>query len=78
MIDKIREITDYNKIAYIGHSQGTTQMFSALSENHGDLRNKLNVFIALAPVIKLDHISNDFFKYLADHVDHIQWWLNIF
>lgn len=49
-IDFVRQLTGKDKIGYIGHSQGTTQMFSALSLNHGDLNSKINSFIALAPV----------------------------
>ena len=49
-IDYVRNNTNNHKVAYVGHSQGTTQMFSALSENHGNLNEKMNIFIALAPV----------------------------
>ena len=52
-IDFVRKFTNQNKIAYVGHSMGTTQMFSALSKNHGNLNNKLTTFIALAPVASL-------------------------
>ena len=37
MIDYVRDFTGQDKIAYIGHSQGTVQMFSALSENKSNL-----------------------------------------
>jgi hypothetical protein len=30
-------------------------MFSALALDHGDLKNKVDLFIALAPVTTLDH-----------------------
>ena len=30
-IDMVRQVTGHSKISYIGHSQGTSQMFSALS-----------------------------------------------
>ena len=46
-------------------------MFSALAENHGDLETKIKAFIAMAPVIKLDHIGSDIFNHLADNVDSI-------
>ena len=35
MIDFALKITGFDKINFIGHSQGSTQMLSALSENHG-------------------------------------------
>jgi len=34
-IDYVRNITSFDKISYMGHSMGTSQMFSALAENHG-------------------------------------------
>jgi len=52
-IDFVRAKTGYDKIAYIGHSQGTSQMFSALAEGHGDLEDKINLFIALCPITNL-------------------------
>jgi hypothetical protein len=40
-------------------------MFTALAENFGDLDQKLNLFIALAPVTKLDDASNKLYHTLA-------------
>lgn len=33
-------------------------MFSALSENYGDVGKKLNAFIALAPIVNLKMATN--------------------
>lgn len=54
----MRYITGYEKISYVGHSQGTTQMFSALAEGHGNLSSKLSLFVAICPVTNLNHASN--------------------
>ena len=54
----MRSATGYEKISYVGHSQGTTQMFSALAEGHGNLNSKLNLFVAICPVTNLNHASN--------------------
>lgn len=35
-------------------------MFSALSEGHGDLKEKINIFIALCPITNLGHASASF------------------
>ena len=53
-------------------------MFSALAENQGDIKNKLNLYVALAPVAVLDNISNPFFVELAGKVDTISWWIDFF
>jgi hypothetical protein len=33
-------------------------MFSALAYNHGDLKEKLNLFVALAPIVNLANSPN--------------------
>ena len=53
IIDYILNITNNSKLAYIGHSQGTTQMFYALSKYGDTMREKLSLFVALAPVTKI-------------------------
>jgi len=53
MIDYVLNLTEQQTLSYIGHSQGTTLMFTALAEGFGDLAKKLNLFVALAPVIYL-------------------------
>ncbi|KAJ2314173.1 cholesterol esterase [Coemansia sp. Cherry 401B] len=47
-IDHILAETGAQSLTYIGFSQGTTQMFMALSRNR-ELNSKVNHFIALAP-----------------------------
>jgi len=54
-LDYITERTGHEKVAYIGHSQGTTQMFYALAENPEYFKSKISLFVALGPVTKLSH-----------------------
>ena len=56
MIGFILEHTKQEKLSYIGHSQGTSQMFYALSIDHFKLNEKINLFVALAPITK---VGND-------------------
>ena len=49
-IDYVLKATNQSKVSYVGHSQGTTQMFTALAENIDNMTSKINVFIALAPI----------------------------
>jgi hypothetical protein len=53
-------------VTYIGHSQGTTQMFCALSENLPFFRERMNLFIALAPVVRVDSCSSGIIKKLGE------------
>ncbi len=50
-VDYILRVTDQSSLSYIGFSQGTAQGFAALSLS-AELNQKINLFIALAPVTK--------------------------
>lgn len=52
-IDFIRAMTGKQKVTYIAHSQGTTQMFYALAINSDFWKQRVNLFVALAPVVNL-------------------------
>lgn len=56
-IDHILETTGQEKLTYIGHSQGTTQMFLAASLNPDYFNSKVNLFVALGPVTSLVNIE---------------------
>ena len=51
-INYVREKTGQKKVAYIGHSQGTTSMFAAIADNQDYWNDRLSLFVSLAPVIK--------------------------
>ena len=63
----VLEKTGCSKVTYIGHSQGTTQMFCALSENFDFFKERMNLFIALAPVVKLDSCSSGLILKIKDN-----------
>ena len=54
-IDYILEETSQEKLAYIGHSQGTSQMFYGASEQPEYFKDKVSLFVALGPVTKIPH-----------------------
>ena len=58
-INYIYSITN-QKVIYIGHSQGTTSMFAALSEPEisKKFESKIEKFIALAPIVYLANQSS--------------------
>lgn len=62
-LDHITDVTGQEKIAYIGHSQGTTQMFVGLADMEDYYAQKLSLFVALAPV---SMIPNTEVKLLKD------------
>ena len=56
-IDFILEKTGLETLSYVGHSQGTTQMFVASSLDPSYFTQKVNLFVALAPVLNTKNIS---------------------
>ena len=55
-IDHILAKTGQEKLTYIGHSQGTTQMFLGASLDPAYFESKVNLFVALGPVTSLNNI----------------------
>ena len=53
----VLETTGHEQISYVGHSQGTTQMFVALMARQKFFKRHLKVFIALAPVMYCHHVN---------------------
>ena len=70
-IDYVLKSTGKQKLSYMGHSQGTSQMFTALTYDFGGVRSKVDSFVALAPVINVGHASNSMIKNMAGHKETI-------
>jgi pimeloyl-ACP methyl ester carboxylesterase len=71
----VRNATGFAKVAYVGHSQGTTQMFAALAANYGNIKEQLTVFVALAPVAYVKHQKSPLLTIMADA--RTGWWLEM-
>lgn len=56
-VEKALEVSGRSKLTWIGHSQGTSQMFYAMANKPDYWKSKLNLFVALAPVSSLTHCS---------------------
>ena len=64
-IDFILSHTKYENITYIGHSQGTTQFLMGASLLPEYFEPRVSLFIALAPVARLDHTLNSLMVYAS-------------
>lgn len=74
MIDYVRAQTGYDKIAYIGHSQGNATAFLALSRwSRPELGEKLSYFGALAPAVFAGPLTNRFPLTQLRKVDQALW-----
>jgi pimeloyl-ACP methyl ester carboxylesterase len=58
LIDFILGKTKVQKLTYIGHSQGTSQMFCGLSVLPEFFEKRVNAFLAVAPVATLNKIES--------------------
>ena len=63
---------NYAKIVYIGHSEGTTQAFAALSTTP-EIADQLYGFVGLGPVIYASNITNVWLKDLLQ-LDVVTLW----
>lgn len=57
--------------AYVGHSEGTTQFFIGSSLMPDYYYEKVNLFVALAPVVKLDNTPNKLLIFASQFVDSL-------
>jgi len=71
VLEHIVQTTGNEKISYVGHSQGTTQMFYGLAEYQDYYKTRLNLFVALGPVTKITHCQSDALHLLADFYDEL-------
>jgi pimeloyl-ACP methyl ester carboxylesterase len=65
IIEYILKATGRNKISYIGHSQGTAQLFAAASLDPDYFSQRINCFLAFGPVTNLKNIGTGLLKVLA-------------
>jgi pimeloyl-ACP methyl ester carboxylesterase len=61
MVDFVRQATLSDKIALVGHSQGTSQTFMALARDGVDLGIKLSCFCALSPAVYKGPVLNKWY-----------------
>ena len=66
-IKYVLKTTSKDTLSYVGHSQGTSQMFAALADKktRDYVNSKVNVFIALAPIVYLANQQSTFLNLLA-------------
>jgi len=63
-INYVLNVTGVQSLSYMGHSEGTTQAFSGFVL-HPDVAAKVNVFIAMAPVVFIGHCTSTLLDVMA-------------
>lgn len=64
LLDYVIHATGRPKVSFVGHSQGTAQMFAALAMNEEAVFRRVNFFGALAPVARMAHAQRSGLKEL--------------
>jgi len=71
-IDYVKQQTAQEKLIYVGHSEGTTQFFAAISSNPTYATTNIACFVGLGPVATVGNITCTFFRDMAEiHLDTI-------
>ena len=63
-VEYVLNATGFEKLSYVGHSQGTIQAFAGFSSNE-DLASKINHFVGLGPVIVAHNSKSPVFDILV-------------
>ena len=66
-INKVLELTGLAKVSYVGHSQGTSQIFANLADSSFSVASKLDFVGALAPVAEMGNITESFIESVAQN-----------
>ena len=66
-IDYVLKQTSHQKLTFIGHSQGTTQMFYALATNEAFFAERVNVFISLGSVLQMNSCKSKLLYFMGIH-----------
>jgi pimeloyl-ACP methyl ester carboxylesterase len=71
-INKIKMTSGVDKVTYIAHSQGTSQMFAGIATKPDYYKSVLNGFIALGPVTYMRHIGSTFLNLASQYnIDNV-------
>lgn len=72
LVDHILEVTGKKTLTYIGHSEGTTQFFLGASLMPDYYTEKINLFMALAPVASTANIPTKYLRESAHFIKEIE------
>jgi pimeloyl-ACP methyl ester carboxylesterase len=65
-INYVLKTSKFQKLTFIGHSEGTIQAFSGFLNPNFNVTSKVNLYVALAPVAYVGHLGTILFRALAD------------
>lgn len=75
MIDFITAKTGYPQVAYVGHSMGNTQLIYAMTRKLSYFQQKLSLYIALAPAVRMNDASSPLLNIVENNFADV---LNLF
>ena len=66
MLERIKKVTGRKKVNYVGHSQGSVVLFSAVAQLGHDFNRKINKFFALAPAASISRMTSNYSEYFNE------------
>ena len=66
MLERIKKVTGRKKVNYVGHSQGSVVLFSAVAQLGHEFSRKINKFFALAPAASVSKMNTTFKTYMNE------------
>ena len=66
MLERIKKVTGRKKVNYVGHSQGSVVLFSAVAQLGHKFSRKINKFFALAPAAAVSRMNSNYSKYFNE------------
>lgn len=78
LLNFIKQETGYEKVAYVGHSMGTTSMFYAMVTNYEQIARDVSIFVALAPVTTISESPSAAIKLALPFLEPIRFVMETF
>ena len=66
MLERIKKVTGRKKVNYVGHSQGSVVLFSAVAQLGHEFSRKINKLFALAPAASVSKMNTTFKTYMNE------------
>ena len=73
MLERIKKVTGRKKVNYVGHSQGSVVLFSAVAQLGHEFSRKINKFFALAPAASVSRMNSSYSEYFNETSTAIDW-----
>ena len=72
MLTFIKSTTGSAKVAYVGHSMGSTAMYYLMAKDYNTFKEHVSIFVAVAPATKITTTSSPVVRWFASRTNAMQ------